>query len=244
MFAGRAGPFGRFGPPRVCRPGLALAALPRVDVVLQSHNHYDHMDLAALTELARRDDPLVVTGLGNARHLRGTGLRRVVELDWGEAHASGDMRITYVPAQHFSARTPFDRNRALWGGFHVERDGLRLLFCGDTGYASHFRAIRAVLGAPDLALVPIGAYEPRWFMRAVHMNPEDAVQAHLDLDAAQSVAMHFGCFQLTDEPFDEPVQRLGPALDGAGVPRERFRALAVGETATFAARRAAAPLRA
>ena len=227
VFAGRAGPFGIGGPPRVRRPGLALADLPRVDLVLQSHDHYDHMDLAALRALARRDNPLVLTGLGNARHLRGIGLRRVVELDWGAAHVAGATRVTYVPAQHFSARTPFNRNRALWGGFHVDGDGLRVLFCGDSGYAGHFRDIRAVLGAPDLALVPIGAYEPRWFMQVAHMNPEDAVQAHQDLGAAQSVAMHFGCFQLTDEPFDEPVRRLGPALDAAGVPRERFRVLEV-----------------
>jgi len=135
-----------------------------------------------------------------------------------------------TPDQHFSARGPFDRNRALWGGFLIEVGGHRILHAGDSGYGSHFREIGARRGPIDLALLPIGAYEPRWFMKDIHMNPAEAVQAHLDLAARQSIAMHFGTFQLTPEGIDEPVLELAKALRERGVPAERFRAVEVGES--------------
>jgi L-ascorbate metabolism protein UlaG (beta-lactamase superfamily) len=135
-----------------------------------------------------------------------------------------------TPAQHFSARGPFDRNRALWGGFLIEAGGLRILYAGDSGYGSHFRDIGARLGPIDLALLPIGAYEPRWFMKDIHMNPAEAVQAHLDLAARRSIAMHYGTFQLTPEGIDEPVRELAKELRERGLPAERFRTLEVGES--------------
>ncbi|HEY0350604.1 MAG TPA: MBL fold metallo-hydrolase, partial [Gemmatimonadales bacterium] len=138
--------------------------------------------------------------------------------------------ITVTPAQHFAARGPFDRNRALWGGFLIEAAGLRILHAGDSGYGFHFRDIATRSGPIDLALLPIGAYEPRWFMQDIHMNPTEAVQAHLDLAARQSIAMHFGTFQLTPEGIDEPVRELAKALRERGVPAERFRAMDVGES--------------
>ncbi len=142
-----------------------------------------------------------------------------------------------TPAQHFSARTPFDRNRALWGGFVVEIGPLRLYFAGDTAYVPFFRDIRGRLGPIDLALLPIGAYEPRWFMRAVHMNPAEAVQAHIDLEAARSIGMHFGTFQLTSEAIDDPLRALDAARRERGVAPERFGTLEFGESArVFAAR--------
>ena len=152
------------------------------------------------------------------------------ELTWWQALALEHARVTMTPAQHFSARTPFDRNRTLWGSFVIEGEWPRVFFAADTGYWRHFDEVRARFGAIDLALLPIGAYEPRWFMRPAHMNPADAVQAHLDLQARLSVAMHFGTFRLTDEAWDDPPRHLGEALDARGVPHDRFRVLRPGET--------------
>jgi L-ascorbate metabolism protein UlaG (beta-lactamase superfamily) len=171
-----------------------------------------------------------VTPLGNGRLLRAAGFHRVEELDWWETAGAAPLPVTVTPAQHFSARGPFDRNRALWGGFLIEAGGRRILHAGDSGYGSHFREIAERLGPIDLALVPIGAYEPRWFMKDIHMNPAEAVQAHLDLGARQSIAMHFGTFQLTPEGIDEPVRELTRALQERGTPADRFRVMQVGES--------------
>jgi L-ascorbate metabolism protein UlaG (beta-lactamase superfamily) len=229
MYSMRAGPFGLLGPRRVRKPGIALPDLPPVTAVLLSHGHYDHLDLPTLRKLARRFDPVVVSPLGHGKLVRSTGIRKVVELDWWEETAIGDVRATLTPAQHFSARTPWDRNRALWGGFVLQAERARIYFAGDTAYAGFFPEIRRRFAPFDLALLPIGAYEPRWFMRAVHMNPEEAVRSHVELGAPPSVAMHFGMFQLTPEGIDEPVRELEKALDTAGVAKSRFRVLATGE---------------
>ena len=230
IFSDRAGPFAWAGPKRVRPPAIALDELPRIDVVLLSHNHYDHMDLPTLRSLHRRDRPTIVTGLGNGDYLRRGGVDGAVELDWWDEASVHGLRITFVPAQHWSSRSALDRRRALWGGHVVAGETGRLLFAGDTGYGAHFAEIRRRLGAPDVALLPIGAYEPRWFMAAQHMNPDDAVQAHLDLDAGMSIGMHFGTFQLTDEAIDAPPRRLREACRLRGVDAERFRAPAFGET--------------
>ena len=177
MYAQRAGPMSLVGPRRVRQPAVRFEDLPPIAVVLLSHNHYDHCDLAALGRLAKRFDPMVVTPLGNGRLVRSAGLRRVEELDWWESAQTTPLPITVTPARHFSARTPFDRNRALWGGFLLASDRARIYFAGDSAYAPLFGEIRQRLAPIDLALLPIGAYEPRWFMRAVHMNPAEAVQA-------------------------------------------------------------------
>jgi L-ascorbate metabolism protein UlaG (beta-lactamase superfamily) len=138
-----------------------------------------------------------------------------------------------TPAQHFSARNMFDRNRTLWGGFLIEISGRRILFAGDTGYGPHFPEIAARLSPIDLALLPIGAYEPRWFMKDIHMNPAEAVQAHLDVGARRSIAMHFGTFQLTPEGIDDPPRELAIALRERGVPADRFQTLQVGDSLTL-----------
>jgi L-ascorbate metabolism protein UlaG (beta-lactamase superfamily) len=226
VWADRAFPVQWSGPARVHAPGIPLDRLPRVDTVLLSHNHYDHMDLATLRELQRRFGSRIVTTLGNKRFLERRRLRDVVELDWWHTHDG----ITATPAQHFAARTPFDRNRTLWAGFAVVLGSRRLFFTGDSGYYTHFKEIGERLGPFDVSLVPIGAYEPRWFMCAAHMNPDEAVRAHLDLQSSLSVAMHFGCFQLTDEAIDEPVKALARARDEHGVSPSAFRVLAPGET--------------
>jgi len=247
MYSRCAGPFNRFGPRRVRDPGVLFDDLPPISIVLLSHNHYDHCDLATLRRLARRFDPVVVTPLGNGRLVRSAGIRRpgrVVELDWWDEADVAGLPIMLTPAQHFSARTPFDRNRALWSGFMItvdheaalEREAsarrvpTRLYFAGDTAYGTFFREIARRLGPIDLAFLPIGAYEPRWFMRAVHMNPEEAVQAHLDLQPARSVAMHFGTIQLTLEGIDEPLRALEAALRAKSIPAERFQALPFGDS--------------
>jgi L-ascorbate metabolism protein UlaG (beta-lactamase superfamily) len=234
IYSTRAGPYNLLGPRRVRPPAVAFEDLPPIDLVLLTHNHYDHCDLRTLRRLARRFDPLVITPPGNARLVRSTGIRRVVELDWWDTTSAGDMQVTATPARHFSARSPFDRDRALWSGFTVQVGGRRLYFAGDTAYAPFFGDIGTRLGPFDLALLPIGAYEPRWFMQAVHMNPAEAVQAHLDLGAPATIGMHFGTFRLTTEGIDAPLRALDDACATAGLPPGRFRALDFGESLRLA----------
>ena len=230
MFSERASPLRMIGPRRVRQPALRFGSLPPISTVLLSHNHYDHCDLHTLRGLARRFDPIVVTPLGNAALVRSAGIRRVEELDWWQEAKAPAWPITLTPAHHFSARSPFDRNRALWGGFSLTVDRTRIFFAGDSAYAPFFAAVRHRIGPIDLALLPIGAYEPRWFMKAVHMNPAEAVQAHLDLGAPESIGMHFGTFQLTTEGIDEPLRALEDARAARGVAPSRFRTLDFGES--------------
>jgi L-ascorbate metabolism protein UlaG (beta-lactamase superfamily) len=231
VWSERVSPVQWTGPQRVRAPGLAFDALPPIDVVLVSHNHYDHLDLATLRRLESRHRPLFVTGLGNRRFLEQHGLTRVIELDWWQDARHAGAAILYTPAQHWSGRGIRGRNRTLWGGFVVTADERSVYFAGDTGYASHhFAEIRERCGSPDLSLLPIGAYEPRWFMREQHMDPDEAVRAHLDLGTPLSIATHFGCFQLTDEGIDAPVRALGEARRVHGVAAASFRALETGET--------------
>ena len=230
VFSERASPLSFIGPRRVRRAGVSIDELPNVDVVLLSHNHYDHCDLSSLKRIQRRFDPLLITPLHNGRLAHAAGFRRIEELDWWERATTARLPITVAPAQHFSARTPFDRNRALWGSFMIEIDDRRLFFAGDSGYASHFVEVRERFGAIDLALLPIGAYEPRWFMKDIHMNPDEAVQAHLDLAAVRSVGMHFGTFRLTTEAIDEPTRALDRAKRERGLADDAFATLDFGES--------------
>lgn len=230
MYSQRAGPLKVLGPRRVRQPAVPFDDLPAVSVVLLSHNHYDHCDLPTLGMLARYFDPVVITPLGNGPLVRSSGIRRVEELDWWQEAKTSTVPVTLTPAQHFSARSPFDRNRALWGGFMIVVDGARMFFTGDSAYAPLFHDVGQRFDPIDLALLPIGAYEPRWFMQSVHMNPAEAVQAHLDLGASQSVGMHFGTFQLTTEGIDEPLRALDEACRVRHIPRSRFRALPFGES--------------
>jgi L-ascorbate metabolism protein UlaG (beta-lactamase superfamily) len=230
MYSQRAGPLNVFGPRRVRQPAVRFDDLPCVQAVLLSHNHYDHCDRRTLGMLAERFDPIVVTPLGNGALVRSAGIRRVEELDWWENAKTTALPITLTPAQHFSARTTLDRNRALWGGFVLIAGGARIYFAGDTAYAGFFNDVRRRLGPIHLALLPIGAYDPRWFMQSVHMNPAEAVQAHLDLQASESLGMHFGTFQLTSEGIDEPLRGLDDALRARSLSQEAFRAPGFGES--------------
>ena len=233
VWSTRASPLAFAGPRRVHAPGVALEQLPRIDLVLLSHDHYDHLCVDTLVALERAHSPVVVTGLGNRAFLEREGLRHVVELDWWERAQVAGSAVTFTPAQHWSGRGPWHRNRSLWGGFVVERAGRRVFFSGDTGWSPAFGAIRERLGALDIALLPIGAYTPRWFMRVQHMDPADAVRAHLELGARRSIATHFGCFQLTDEGIDQPVQDLAEARRRAGVSAAAFATLVPGETRVY-----------
>lgn len=235
MYSQRAGPLNLIGPRRVRQPAVPFDDLPPISTVLLSHNHYDHCDLRTLGMLAERFDPMVVTPLGNGRLAQSAGVRRVEELDWWQASTTSPVPTTLTPAHHFSARSPFDRNRALWGGFMLSPGGARIFFAGDTAYAPFFRDVRQRLGPIDLALLPIGAYEPRWFMRAMHVNPEEAVRIHQDVRSRQSVAMHWGTFRLTEEPADEPPKALARALREADIPADKFWVMQHGETRTLEA---------
>jgi L-ascorbate metabolism protein UlaG (beta-lactamase superfamily) len=175
-----------------------------VDYVVISHNHYDHLDIQSLVGVQKKFDPVFLVPIGNSEVLKENGITKVMELDWWESHGP----IELVPAQHWSARGVFDRNRALWGGYVFRLNGKRVFFAGDTGYGPHFSKIRERIGMMDVAILPIGAYEPRDFMKNQHMNPEDAVLAHLDLGAKRSFGIHFETFQLTDEGFEEPRDQL------------------------------------
>jgi L-ascorbate metabolism protein UlaG (beta-lactamase superfamily) len=230
MYSQRAGPLNVIGPRRVRQPAVPFDDLPPVSIVLLSHNHYDHCDLRTLEMLAERFDPIVVTPLGNGELIRSAGLRRIEELEWWQAAKSVALPITLTPARHFSARTPLDRNRALWGGFVLVAGGTRIFFAGDTAYAPFFSDVRERLGPIALALLPIGAYEPRWFMQSVHMNPAEAVQAHMDLGASESIGMHFGTFQMTTEGIDEPLRALEEACLTRRIPPLGFRTLGFGES--------------
>ena len=239
VWSERVSPVRFAGPKRARPPALALDTLPPISVVLVSHGHYDHMDLVTLRQLDEKFTPVFVTGLKNKAFLQNRGLRQVEELDWWQSYVfngwQNALEITFTPAQHWTART-LRRNNTLWGGFWLQpraSDSPRVFFTGDSGLGRHFQLIRERLGAPDAAFLPIGAYEPRWFMREQHMNPDDAVQAHLALEARRSVAMHFGTFRLTDEGIDQPAIDLAASLAARDVPPEAFVVPRFGETLRF-----------
>jgi L-ascorbate metabolism protein UlaG (beta-lactamase superfamily) len=232
VWAERASPVSFSGPKRVRAPGIRFADLPPIDVVLVSHNHYDHLCAATLQQLVARDNPLIVTALGNDTIIRRIARSaRVVALDWGQSHAVNDqVRIAADPMQHWSSRLGFDRNRALWAALTVDTPGGKLLFVGDTGYGRWWiDVLKARHGAFRFAILPIGAYEPRWFMAPQHMNPAEAVQAFEALGGMPTLGHHFGTFQLTDEAVDAPEQALAAALQARGLAFERFRALQPGQ---------------
>jgi L-ascorbate metabolism protein UlaG (beta-lactamase superfamily) len=233
VYSERASPFRHLGPRRVREPGLAFADLPPIHVVLVTHNHYDHLDIETLLRLESAHAPHFITSLGNRAFLKSFGLRRVDELDWWQCVDASAAKITMTPAQHWSTRGPGSRNRTLWGGFIMQVGARQVYFAGDTGYWKHFREIRTRFGRMDLALLPIGAYEPRWFMCDQHMNPDDAVRAHIDLESRASIGTHFGCFRLTEEGIEEPVTALAAARLAHGVPADAFQVLETGETRLF-----------
>lgn len=231
VYSPRASPVSFAGPRRIRAPGQPLGALPGVDVLLVSHNHYDHLDLDTLAEVNQIWAPPTVTGLGVDPLLRQAELKTITPLDWWQSVEIAGLRITYVPAQHFSARGLFDRDATLWGGFVIQAGQRSVYFCGDSGYCPHFREIGERFPGLDIALLPIGAYEPRWFMRPMHMNPAEAVQAFTDLGAKRAIGMHFGTYSgLTDEAVDAPLQALADARQAHNIDETLFGTLAFGQT--------------
>ena len=230
MFSVRASPLSFAGPPRLVSPGVPLEALPRVDFALVSHDHYDHADLPSLRALVARGTRIVVPR-GMADVVRAAG-GEAVELAWWEQIEIAGVRVHCVPAQHFSGRTLTDRNRRLWAGWVVEGATRRFYHAGDTGYFPGFAEIGARLGPIDLAAIPIGAYLPAAMMRPVHLDPEEAVQAAIDVGAAQVVGMHWGTFDLTDEPLDEPPARFLAEAARRGLGDRAF-VLKAGETRSW-----------
>jgi L-ascorbate metabolism protein UlaG (beta-lactamase superfamily) len=233
VFSDRASPVQWAGPKRVRPPAITIAELPKVHLVLVSHNHYDHMDLNSLKEIHRLHDPVFIVPLGNAKDLQSVGITKIEELDWWQSTTTAGLGIQCVPAQHWSSRTPTDRNLALWCGFVIDAHALKIYFAGDSGYGPHFNEIAKRAGPIDVSLLPIGAYEPRWFMKGQHMNPDDAVKAHIDLSSTLSIGTHFGTFQLTDEAVTAPVDDLKVALLAMNVSAERFPAPEPGEVIYF-----------
>ncbi len=228
----RASPLGFAGPRRWMPPALDFSSLPHIDLVMVSHNHYDHLDTETVRRLQQqpRGSPKFLVPLGLKAWFTAKGIHDVLELDWWEVTDHHALKVTFTPAQHWSARSAWDRNRSLWGGWRIDHADFSFFFAGDTGYSEDFADIRARLGPVQLAALPIGAYDPRWFMAASHVNPEEAVQIHLDLEATHSVAMHWGTFVLTDEPLDEPPHRLRRALHARGIAEVDFMVMKHGET--------------
>jgi len=233
VWSERVSPFSFAGPKRHNDPGIAFEALPKIDVVLVSHGHYDHLDIATLSRLAAKFSPRVVTPLGNDVTMKAADAAIKAEAhDWKDRVEFGNgLAVTFVPTRHWSARGLFDRNKALWASFVLETPAGKLYIVCDSGYGEgkHFRRVAEAHGPVRLAVLPIGAYEPRWFMRDQHMNPSDAVKAFADCGAEQALAHHHGTFQLTDEAIDAPALALGEALDEANVPREKFAVLKPGQ---------------
>ncbi len=228
----RASPSQSVGPKRVRAPGIALDALPPIDLVLVSHNHYDHLDTATLSALVERFDPLIVTPLGNGTIIRKAApAARIAEIDWDETIQHGPLTIEAEPVNHWSARWSNDRNEALWAGMTVHAPSRRIFFNGDSGFADGWWVDRLMAkhGRIDVSLCPIGAYAPRWFMIDAHMDPDEAVEVYKRLGGPATLGFHWGVFQLTDEPINEPAERLAAALAREGIDPVRFRTLAPGE---------------
>ena len=233
VYSERTSPFRFLGPKRVKEPGLPFNGLPPIDIVLISHNHYDHLDLETLKQIDGKFHPLFLVPIGDEKLLLSSGIQNVKALDWWEEVRIKDTRIIFAPAQHWSARWLWDRNQSLWGSFMIDNGVKKIYFAGDTGYGPHFKEIKMRLGIPDLALLPIGAYLPQWFMRFHHMNPEDAVLAHIDLESKQSVGIHFGTFQLADEGIDSPILDLQSAKEKLQLSGDKFKVLQQGESLDF-----------
>ncbi len=234
VWSKRASPVSWAGPARVRDPGIGLNDLPEIDIILISHNHYDHLDLETLKQLNEKFSPKIFVPIGDYELVRSIGYTDIVELDWWEAiEIRPGFVVTFTPAQHQSNRGICDRQHSLWGSYMITAGERKIYFGGDTGYSTHFKEINRRLGPLDLALLGIGSYEPEWFMRAIHMNPNEAVIAHRDLGAKQSVGMHFGTFQLSGESIDQPLLDLEAVITSAGIPEGEFITLQEGETQIY-----------
>ena len=233
VWSKRASPFRSIGPKRVNDPGVNFSDLPPIDAVLVSHGHYDHLDVVTLSQISAAHGSRVITPLGNDAIMRNHNRAIAAEAyDWQDRVGLGmGVYVTLVPSQHWSARSLSDRNMSLWASFVIETPSTRIYFVADSGYGDghYFRSARERHGPFKLAMLPIGAYEPRWFMRDHHMNPAESVQALIDCGAELAIAHHYGTFQLTDESIDAPTAALSEALNKAGISPDRFRTFRPGQ---------------
>jgi N-acyl-phosphatidylethanolamine-hydrolysing phospholipase D len=251
IFSRRASPVQFLGPVRAQAPGIALTDLPHIDVVLISHNHYDHLDRGSILALQGQTGgaPLFLAPIGIKVWLEGLGVQRALELDWWERHLHAGVEFHFTPAQHWSARGLFDRNKTLWGAWAAMAPDFHWFFSGDTGYSQDFSDTREHFagrqtagqgGGFDVALIAVGACLPRWFMQMQHVDLDEAVQVHLDLGAKHSVGVHWGTFELADDPLDQPLHELARARTLKGVADDAFFLLPVGGTRQFGRRAPAA----
>ena len=209
VFSDRASPFKNIGPKRLIPPAIPLKQLPEIDFITISHNHYDHLDIRSLKDLyLLNSSTIFLVPAGDKKLLERQKIENVYEYEWWEGYLSDELKITFTPVQHWSKRGLFDRNKSLWGGWYFEFNDFSIFHAGDTGYSEDFKSTRMKLGSPKYAFIPIGAYDPEWFMAESHVNPEDAVQIMLDLGAESSFGMHWATFKLTDEDTLEPRERL------------------------------------
>lgn len=229
VLSSRASPVNFYGPQRKTPVPASVQQLPVIDAVVISHNHYDHLDVHTVASLLQRfPDALFLAPLGLKSWLARLGARNVFELDWWDSHRSDDFEFHCVPARHWSMRTPWDRNRSLWAGWVVKHPGFSFYFTGDTGYCEQLMAIGERLGPFDYAALPIGAYAPRWFMQAQHMDPDQSVQLYQRLRIPVAIPMHWGVFELADESIDEPPEQLRLALEQANIADANFRPIKIG----------------
>ncbi len=231
IFNDRSSPFSFGGIRRLAPPGLKLEDLPPIHVVIISHNHYDHLDKHTVEALGNK--PTYFVPLGLAEWFSKRKIENVVELDWWQASSLAGLKFYSVPVQHFSGRTPFDRNETLWSGWIIQGKRGKIFFAGDTGYSPIFRGIGERFGPMSVSLIPIGAYRPRWFMKPVHGDPPEAVRIHQDTNSRQSIASHWRTFKLSGEPIEEPPRYLEKALKDAGIDEKKFILMRFGETLSF-----------
>lgn len=231
IWSPRASPFRWIGPKRVCPPGIPFKNLPEIDLILISHCHYDHLDLPSIERLWKWDKSKIVAPHGNDTIIQKRYPEIAVDtLDWHQSLSFKNCALHLAPLQHWSARSFWDRNRALWGAFIIQTPRGSIYFAGDSGYGPHFKDAFQKFGPFRLALLPFGAYEPRWFMHYAHMNPEDAVRAHLDLGSPDTMGIHYGTFPLADESYDAPLKELALAREKYNLEEDRFRVLKIGES--------------
>ena len=229
-FTERAGPFGMMGPKRITPPPFAIEDLPKIDIILISHNHYDHLDKQSISQLLQNQPQIkFFVPLGLSPILRSFGATEIFEVDWWQSVECGGVKLWSTQVQHWSRRSFFDRNKTLWSGWMLRWKDFSFYFTGDSGFSGDFMKTAQRCGNPTLAAIPIGAYDPREFMKVAHMNPEEAVRTFQDLGAKYAFAIHWGTFKLSLEPMDEPPMHLNISLEKAGIHHSKFKCLKHGE---------------